>query len=197
MWIGTFRCNFIQFAATSGTSDPISFELGIWYYRYWDLVLSTSGNFILESCHGYDDYVEMDDSWKAARAFSILTIIFAIIILVAICISACANSRNVTSAWEAPLYILTAISEGLTLLFLNSNACRKDFLVQIDETALNNLGAGVSFPETCSMGAGAKFTISSTVFFFVAAVSSYVAHGAEKGEIKEEEEAGLREPLNV
>ena len=133
----------------------------------------------------------MDDSWKAARAFSTLAFIFAIIVLVAACMSLCGTNPGKTYVWEAPVYLMTAIFEGLTLLLLNSNACKVNTMVQNLDPSLTN----VTFPDTCSMATGAKLTISATVFFFASSVASFLAHKAEKEELEEEVETGLREPL--
>jgi len=89
------------------------------------------------------------------------------------------------------LYLLTAISQGLTLLLLNSNACKGETLVDIAGIAMQDY----SFPETCSMATGAKLVVSATSFWGAAAVASFLAHKSEKEEIAEEVDADLREPL--
>lgn len=198
MWMASIRCNFIKFTATSGTSEPISYQLGIWYYQWWSTVISSSGTYVFESCHGYPDAVTIDDSWKSARAFSVIAFVLSIIMIVAACVSACATNtidydrgHTRTQSWAAPVYLLLAISEGLTLLLLNSNACKNNIF-----RLLENLG-GLTFPDTCSLATGGKLAISSTAFWAAAAVSSFLAHSAEKKEIAEEVGAGLRAPLTA
>ena len=103
-----------------------------WYYQSWAFVASTSGSYVFESCHGYPDYTAIDATWKAARAFGIISFILGIVMLVVASISACATSTGqamLTHVWEAPAYILTAICQGLTLLLLSSNACNSDVLI--------------------------------------------------------------------
>lgn len=191
MWIGSINCNFVKFTDTSGTSEPISLQFGIWYYQFWSLVYSASGTFVFESCHGYPDSIELDSSWKAARAFSILAFISAIIVLIAACMSLCGSNPGKSYVWEAPVYAMTAFFQGLTLLLLNSNACNGNTMVQSLDPSLSN----VTFPDTCSMDTGAKLSISATVFFFASSVASFLAHKAEKAVMEEEVQADLREPL--
>lgn len=187
--IASLRCKFIKFTDTSGTSDPIDLHFGIWYYTYWSIVKSTDGLFLFESCHWYPDSIELDGSWKAARAFSVLAFISAIFVLFWTCAKACADvPRSTIPAWEAPVYLLTATFTGLTLLLLNSNACNENAMVRLQDAALTN----ISFPDTCSMASGAKLALSSTVFFAAAAAMSLLGHRAEEVEFFR----GLDEPLN-
>lgn len=156
--------------------------------------MSSNGDFILESCHSYPDTVELDGAWKAARAFDIITFILAIFSVIVVCLETCTtNPRTATThAWSAPLLLLTALCEGLTLLMFSSKACSSDILLELGDVPLRN----VSFGDTCSMSTAAKLTISSTVFWAAGGVTSFFAHRAEKAEIQEEAEYGLREPLN-
>ena len=80
------------------------------------------------------DSIDLDSSWKAARAFSILAFILACVILVVrLCVSCAPDHDAYASGIEsrvAPLYLLTAVLQGLTLLFLNSKACMNNPLVE-------------------------------------------------------------------
>lgn len=199
MWIGSMQCNFIAFTDTSGTSEPITLEYGIWFYRSWSLVASNDGTYIVESCHQYPDWVEIDGSWKAAMAFSVITTVLGILVFIVSVISACTtgtgnnpDNKPVTFGWMAPCYLLTAICQGLTLLLLNSNACRNNDLKP-------DLPDTVSFPDTCSIARGAKLTISATSFWLAAAFASFMAVRAARREAAKAmaagEEASLTEPL--
>jgi hypothetical protein len=50
---------------------------------------------------------------------------------------------------------------GVSLLLLNSNACNNNLNVATFELAFPLLD--LTFPDTCTMGVGAKTTISATV----------------------------------
>lgn len=184
MWIGSIRCSFLKFRSTSAPVDQFDLELGLWFYQYWSLLISTSGAFVYESCNPYPDFTAIDASWKAARAFGIITFVFAIVMLIVACISACTCNRGyaLTHVWEAPAYLLTAICQGLVLLLLNSNACKSDVLFMLGGPAIWD----ISFEKTCSIATGAKLVICATVFWFCAAVSSFFAHRAEVSETTEE-----------
>eukprot|EP00584_Thalassiosira_punctigera_P003777 CAMPEP_0172537464 /NCGR_PEP_ID=MMETSP1067-20121228/9057_1 /TAXON_ID=265564 ORGANISM="Thalassiosira punctigera, Strain Tpunct2005C2" /NCGR_SAMPLE_ID=MMETSP1067 /ASSEMBLY_ACC=CAM_ASM_000444 /LENGTH=222 /DNA_ID=CAMNT_0013322769 /DNA_START=79 /DNA_END=747 /DNA_ORIENTATION=- len=192
MWIGSLNCTFIEFVDTSGTDKPMSIKFGLWFFQSWTAVFSVSGTYLFESCHYYPESIDLDDSWKTARLFSVIAFVLGIIILIGLCVSACTRDiSRVTYGWEAPLYLLTGLCQGFTLFFLNSKACKGNLWVQLKGDI-----TGVTFPDTCSISKGAKLTISAMVFFFAAGVTAFVAHKAEKKEIEDDERAGLREPLN-
>lgn len=69
--------------------------------------------------------------------------------------------------------MLCCLFSGLTLLVLNSNACRDNDLVKILEEQTPNLN--LSFESSCVLGSGAKSTIAATVLWFVAAIAALKA----------------------
>ena len=193
-----YSCNFIQFTDISGTSEPISREFGIWQYQYWSMVFTVDADYIVKTCHGYNEEdIVFDASWKAAKAFSIMTFIFAIGILIAYCVAACADFEgggeySGTSQIMVPIYLIVALCQGLTLLFLNSNACKDNGLV--DE----NLASGtIEFPDQCSLGPGAKIVISATVFWACAALTSFQEWKAQQEERTAVEPVSLTEPFTA
>jgi hypothetical protein len=78
-------------------------------------------------------------------------------------------------------YLTLAICQGLTFLFLGSNICKANPLLQ-------EIG-GIDYPDTCAISTGAKYSISSTVFFLLGALSSFI----ELIMARESEEAGESE----
>ncbi|KAL7536503.1 hypothetical protein ACHAWF_005484 [Thalassiosira exigua] len=186
-WSGSLRCDFVKFTSTSGSSEPITLNFGIWYYRFWSLVATIDGTYLVESCQAYPDSAVVDPAWKAARAFSVITFFFAVILLVVAIMSMCQGSI-LSNTRMAPLYLLTSLCQGLMLLLLQSNVCKNNALVQLGQS-------GVAFEDTCSIATGAKLGISALVFWAAAGACSGVAYQAEQEEAAEEVEAGLREPL--
>merc|ERR1712161_151621 len=77
----------------------------------------------------------------------------------------------------APLLLLTALFQGLTLIFLSSKAC--------NDNALVALGDELDFPITCSLSTGANLCIAALVFWVAAAVSSFMEGKALEEESKE------------
>ncbi|KAL7547919.1 hypothetical protein ACHAWF_012213 [Thalassiosira exigua] len=188
MWLGTMRCDFVKFVSTSGASGPVTLRFGIWYYQFWSFVASADGIFRFESCHGYPDSVQLDDAWRAARSFSVITVILALIMFVTAAIMACVHDpHKSTKSWMAPMYMLTALCEGLMLLLLQSNVCKNNSLVRILPV--------ITFPDTCSLSTGANLCISAMVFWAAAGVCSFMGSKARKEERAEMLEADLREPL--
>ena len=108
--------------------------------------------------------------------------------LVCMCVNGCCffpdNEYALTHRWEAPMYLLITICQGLVLLLL-ANACDSRVLTGLGGPNLNN----VTFEETCQMATtGAKLVVSATVFWFCAAVTSFLANKAERAEMAGEDE---------
>ena len=78
-----------------------------------------------------------------------------------------------------PLYLLMAIFQGLTLLFLDSAVCKAETNPLLSE------GGSLSWPDTCAISSGAKYFISATVFWVAAAVSSFKEQKALEEELAE------------
>jgi len=182
MLVAESQCNFIKYVSTGGTSKPIVREFGIWHYRSVNDIVSSDGNFVVESCHRYPDSTEFDVAWNAARAFSIIVFIFAIIAIIVKCTSACLFTpddryRSGSSGIVTPLYLLLGILQGgLTFLLLDSNACNDNTMAQVE---------GVTFEDQCSLSAGAKLSISAMVFWLAAGVTSFLEGKAWQSECEE------------
>ena len=151
----------------------------------------------MKTCDSYPDSISLDDSWKAARAFSILAFIFGFITLVINLAAACARPDN-AKAVIGPGYTLTCIFQGLNLLFINSNACKNNTLVK----ELNDPSSpmkDIYFQDACSISTGAKFIIAAVVLYFVASILSCVARAEEKEEERPQEGQGdsLTDPFLV
>jgi len=165
-------------------------ELGLWYYAFYTWVLQQSGSdmgfsaYQYETCNSYESYTQIDPTWKTAQAFAIITFIFGLFSLISGCVSACATDcfRSdygfATRGWQASLYLFTAISQGLELLLLASNACNSKVLIGLGGKQTWN----ATFNDSCSLSTGANLCISALVFWFCAAVCSFVAHRFEQKE---------------
>ena len=160
----------LKFTGVSGTSSPLTREFGIWYEQSWVTAVSNDGAYLVQVCQAYPDSVAIDGSWKAARAFQVLVFVFSFINLaVGLCASNSSNPMARNSSCGrimAPLFLLTAVFQGLTLLFLDSTVCKANPL-------LHDLGGTVDWPDTCTISTGAKCYISATVFWAVAAFFSF------------------------
>ena len=70
---------------------------------------------------------------------------------------------EVSTKCDAPMYLLIALCQGLTLLFLNSKVCKANPIVDFD---------GIVWQDTCSISVGAKCTVSIYGAFFVVSLST-------------------------
>ena len=157
---------------------------------------SAGDMFVMEACHPYPDYIDLDSTWKAARVFSMLTLVFALFVVFLNMLQSCASDPEKTKTrWlEAPMLLLTALFQSLSLLLLSSSACNNNQMVN----ELSNVESPVrdiDFQDTCSLSTGSRVFISATVFYFASGVMSYFGFKAEKKERELEIEAGLVEPL--
>ena len=168
---GTSYCNFLTFSQSiEGVEDPIVLHYGIWWYRGWAAVSTTEGNYILETCFAYDDDTVIDSKWKSARAFSTMALIIGGAASIWSLCAGCLHPSKKMFQMTGVLYMVCCFFTGMILLMLESNACKKNENVAAFENAFRILD--VNFQDSCSMGAGAKTTISATVLWFVAAIAS-------------------------
>lgn len=178
--IGGAWCEFISFTAEDdSTADPVTLSFGIFNYLGYstrDTILR--GTVTMESCNVYpDDTVEIDTRWRSARAFSGLTIIIGGVVTFWVLLSWCARGVHRAKSLlrcAGMMYMLCCLFQGLTLLFLTSNACNNNGMVGLTASALTNLPADFSgeFPSTCAMASGGKATIAATVLWFAAALAA-------------------------
>jgi hypothetical protein len=171
---GASYCNFITFCQTNpAVEDPAILHYGIWWYRGWVAVSSNDGDYILETCFNYDDDTNIDSNWIAARTFNTLALVFGIAATCWSCVAGCVQpSKRMLQATGA-FYMLVCFFTGMTLLLLQSNACKANENVAVFENTFPKLD--ITFQDTCSLGVGAKTTIAATVLWFVAAVASCIS----------------------
>lgn len=96
------------------------------------------------------------------------------------------------------MYLLVTICQGLVLLLLSSNACNSLVLKTLGVPSLSNM----EFEETCGLATGANLVISATVFWFCAALTSFMANKAERmtgdeGEAEKPAEEAAEEDLKL
>jgi hypothetical protein len=141
----------------------------------WNYYATDDAIYYYKSCYSYSDSISMDAYWKTAEAFSIIAAVFGGVASFVSCISSFAGGC-VGSKVLAFIFMFTALCQGLCFLFLKSDACQNNPIVnQVPE--LN--GASLS----CDLSWGANCTIAATVFWFVAgALMCYLSHQESKGD---------------
>ncbi len=160
-----------------------------WFYQYYATVISSDGNYLVKTCQGYPDSIELDASWKASRAFIILAFIFALMIIVIKTCVLCSTDPDGARRGNGrvyPLYLVLALFQGLSLLFLDSKVCKNNPLV--------DWGTDVIWPDTCSLSTGANCIISATIFWICAGLCSFQELKALEEERNEVEPVSLTQP---
>ena len=85
------------------------------------------------------------------------------------------------------LLLLTCLFSGLTLLVLDSNLCKNNDLLTLDD----GLDGMYEFIGPCTISSGAKKIISATVFWFMAGIGSLMAYRSKM----EYDESATRSPV--
>ena len=84
-----------------------------WYYQSLSAAKSDDGTFMYGgSCHGYpEDVMSVDASWKAARAFLVLTFILSMVVVVCNFLAACWDYSEISQdlKLEAAAYVALGI----------------------------------------------------------------------------------------
>lgn len=118
---------------------------------------------VLKGCGSYDENVVLDATWKAAQAFSIIASVVGAVVTTFVIFAACLSISQRTWKMMGFLLILTSLFQGLTLLFLNSNACGSNRSLYMGLAKLE-------FADGCNLASGAKMCIAATVLWFVSGV---------------------------
>ena len=176
-YYGNFYCDNVRFEPEV-EYNPDDFyrprvrSYGLWMYRYHQFSNELDGNtYMREGCVNYDkghplwDY---DGKWKTARAFScIATIIAGVMVFWSFC-APLLMFDGLFWKWAIIFYIITALCEGITLLFLWSNGCNENPLLQL------HVPDPFIYPLECSWDKGTWCQVFAVAFFLAAAVSMMI-----------------------
>lgn len=130
--------------------------------------------------------------WSAARAFNALALIGGLLWVVIDSCNQCVRGRGdkPDPLWMSYLLLLTCLFSGLTLLVLDSNLCKNNDLLTLDD----GLDGMYEFIGPCTISGGAKKIISATVFWFMAGIGSLMAYRS-KMEYDESARSPIEESL--
>ena len=113
----------------------------------------------------------------AARAFVIIGLVTGGIVTFWSMFARCFYPTKSQFKCGAVLLLFTCLCQGLTLLALTSSG------LCTDNQMLGTISSRITFPDTCSMAAGAKCGIASVVFWFAAALAALRADPMERDQI--------------
>lgn len=163
--IGSFMCRFVSIFDNASQQDVYT---GIWLKTtLYQLQSSQTGEWSLyKGCGSYPSGVPLDAKWKSAMAFSILAVVIGAFALFGVYFSACLPMT--ASRWRMVAFalVIASLFQGLTLLFLSSNACGSDRSFFEEEYPFLDLADG------CGMSWGANMCIAATTLWFVAGVTA-------------------------
>jgi len=187
---GNFWCEYADSTLTvtsvnQGNSSTYSVSHGIWNYRYSTFYATqdqgTTYVYQYYSCAGYGDQVSADSKWNTAKAFTIIaTVLGGIGVFVS-----CA-AIGMPKLWKlvSLLFLIATLSQGLTFLFFQSNAC-------VDAPPVETQGTSGLFElqfDQCGLGSAAILGIVATCLWFVSALAAVMAAKKAKAEPAEEAE---------
>ena len=148
------RCQFVYF--TVGRENR---EVPFGLFRYKSSVIIEDNNgerYKIDTCEWYDGDVDFDGYWKTARAFSMLSTILGVI-------------AGATAVMKPPigglLFLFAALCQGLCLLFLKSDVCRKE---------TNSFFENFANEQECQLGSSGIIACVALSCYFVAGVLCFV-----------------------
>ena len=144
----------------------LSLVPGVWYYKDWETVTLQPGNrqVTREACFQYPDSVGFDAKWKTAKSFTIITGVIGAVVLFWTWLAPCFYGAPRIWKPAAVTFLMLTLFQGLTLLFLGSNACTNNGMVNVTGSQAD------LYSDKCIFYWGTRLNITSVVFWFVAGV---------------------------
>ena len=172
LWGNTY-CQSIDFQVNElGKSlDFPALNMGLWavrrkaLYKY-DPLFDDPFFAIGDACVSYPDGSNFDTKWNSAKALAITSWVVGGLVFCVILAMGCTPQLGRFAKPMGALLLVVTLFQGLTLLILNSEGCdssKNPVFLEVPRLYLY-------YKDECTMGRGSKLNISSTVFWFVAAV---------------------------
>ena len=140
-----------------------TFFTGIWLKPKLYLLEDYEGSVAAyKGCSTYPEGTPFDATWKAASAFAIIAVVIGMISCFVTYFASCTAFSD--GVWKsfALLMIFNSLFQGLTLLFLASNACTAN------RESFNWRNISVELQPGCQLGSGANLAIAATVLWLLA-----------------------------
>lgn len=159
--LSSFMCKFVGIEET--TSGKMV-NIGIWLKQQIYIVqdAETLEWSAFKGCGSYPDGINFDAKWKSAAAFAIVAVVVGAACTFALYFAACMTISD--GMWKSFgfLLIVNTLFQGLTFLFLSSNACS-------DERELYQWGDGrFKLAAGCQLASGGNLGIAATILWAVA-----------------------------
>lgn len=171
-------CQTIKY--TNTRDDSIVMNFGV-FNRYGLEYVGTNqdGEIIIrDTCIQYDG-VGFDAKWKTVKAFAIIAPIFGGVLCFWTWVGVCFYKGKPFWQKAGIVFLITCFFQGLTLLFLQSNACHNN-------PTINNVegqsGVDLQFNDECERDWGYNCVIASVVLWFASAVAAFAVPPARRPE---------------
>jgi hypothetical protein len=170
--LASFWCETIKFIPSSRRRLSIpSLHFGLWSVRSTTIDnLGIAGNVrivVRNTCVSYPSLLNIDSSWKAARAFSVVALILGCVVTLTLVVLSCISSDFTKRSWSLLVVlclVILPLFQGLTFLILQSNACRDNAVV----TSIGILQGVSSYSDECDWDAGSSANVAAVVLWFAA-----------------------------
>lgn len=160
--VANFTCEFMTLDVTVGGSAYF-LGFGMWSYQGWSYLVQSGNIYYSQTCFQYSDTVDPDAKWKSAQAFSIIAVIVGGLAACFNCCVICTPNPSRGYQCFALLYLFACLSQGLTFLFVQSDACLNNPIFNLELDNVTVLGV------SCNLSWGANTSIAATVLWFVSA----------------------------
>jgi len=170
-YAGNFFCNNVKFDPQGDFSPddvfrPRTISFGLWKHKEFRISNQYEGDVVFaEYCGGYEEGTDFNTDWTIARAFACLNIIAAGFLLLWQCFAPFLLFDKLYWRWAMVLFAILGGFQTATLLFLYSNACYDNTLV---EEMVNNPDI---YPAECSWDWGALVQMASAILYFCTSAS--------------------------
>jgi len=161
--VSNFTCDYITIDVTVG---GLQYYLGFGFFNYqgWSYLVQQGTIYYARTCYTYSDAVSPDPKWKTAQAFAIISVVIGGIAMCFNCCIICTPNPSKGFQCFSLLYLFTCLSQGLTFLFLKSDACQNNPIYNIELPV-----EVVEVSADCNLSWGANTGIAATVLWFLCA----------------------------
>jgi hypothetical protein len=177
--LASFWCETVKFVPSEDTPNSLpSLHFGIWYQRQTEVESIEVGDnvrvVVRNTCVDYPGSIDIDSSWKTARAFSVMALLIGGLVTFALVLAPCAYSYAGKGRWQSlAIFCLVVLPlfQGLTFLLFQSDACLENPVVSnIRNTEDQQQGLDF-YPDECEWDAGSSANVSAAVLWFVAGLA--------------------------
>jgi hypothetical protein len=164
--IANFSCLLVKFDPAA-FDNLATFHFGLFSYsKLTSVAVSFTNSQVTAEgeCSPYDDSVDFDGTWRAARAFAIIATIIGGVVVIGMWLVLCLSRHSTENFWNLAILLCLLVlpfCQGLTFLILRSELCK-------DNPVLELLGGLGLYSDQCELDTGGMLNIVATIVWFLA-----------------------------